>query len=304
LGLVLGASGAAVPACSFAFDADTKQCSVDQDCTDKGFEKAQCVQELCQRLAADPIWGCLDEPPLVPTSNAVPIQLEVLNANNRTPRTDAFVRVCSAFDSLCRDSIGEPVQVDVAGKANLQVAGNFNGFLQVYGPQGPDVDDPDFVRLMVYLPTREILRGAQGRGVLVFNTELIKTLAVLGGGTFESNSSEVGGPKSDNGLILLTTLNCSEPSTTAAGVSYQLLGDQRIEGKTSGFYTVGQAGQNLPSTVNTETDGGGAGGFTNVKEGLALVTAKLNPLSRFISKESGTAVFVRAGWYTQVYVAP
>jgi hypothetical protein len=158
------------------FDADTKQCRVDQDCIDKDFAKSVCVQDLCQPQSADPIWGCLDDPPLTTTGNPVSIQLEVQNATGRTPRTDAFVRVGSPFDSLCEEPIGDAVKVDVAGKANLQVADDFTG-----------------------------------------------------------------APK--------------------------------------------------------ETDVGGAGGFTNVKEGLALVTAKLNQPApgRFVSEESGAPVFVRAG---------
>nr|MCU0684141.1 hypothetical protein [Polyangiaceae bacterium] len=59
-----------------------------------------------------------------------------------------------------------------------------------------------------------------------------------------------------------------------------------------------------PSTIPIETDAGGEGGFTNVKAGLALFRAKLNPLDRFVTRETGTSVFVRPGWYTHVFISP
>jgi hypothetical protein len=249
-------------------------------------------------------WGCLDEEPVPLTTDIVSLQLEVTDATSRLPRTDASVRACAPFDAACLNPIGAPfaVAVDVAGKASIQVPESFTGYLQVYGPKGPDVDDPDFVRMMVYLPTREVLRGAQGLGFLVFGRELMRGLASLGGGTFEPDTSRPGEPPSDNGLVLLTTLDCN--SKPAAGVSYELLGETQRTEKTSRFYTIGPPGQNLPSTVNTETDAGGGGGFTNVKAGLAVFTAKLNTQDRFVTKEAGTGVFVRPGWYTQVYIAP
>jgi hypothetical protein len=46
------------------------------------------------------------------------------------------------------------------------------------------------------------------------------------------------------------------------------------------------------------------GGLTNVKAGLAVFTAKLNKIDRFVTRETGASVFVRPGWYTQVYISP
>ncbi|MCU0684142.1 MAG: hypothetical protein MUF34_18190 [Polyangiaceae bacterium] len=247
-------------------------------------------------------WACLEEEPLEPTKNVVSLQLEVIDASTNRPSTNAFVRTCAPFEADC-EPLGAPVQVDVTGKATLQVPEDFTGFLQVYGPKGPDVDDPTFVRVMVYFPTREVLRGARDRRILVFSTAVMRSLAQLGGGTFEPDTSAPGDlPTADNGLVLLTTLDCD--SKPAARISYELLGDSQRTEQTSRFYMLGSPGVNLPSTIPIETDASGGGGFTNVKAGLAVFSAKLNTLDRFVTKDTGTAAFVRPGWYTQVYISP
>ena len=300
LGRHWGAFGFALVAltplsCSFVFDAETEQCSTDRDCSDRQFADAICVAKTCKRAPAPPadlVWGCLDGPPLMTSRDEqVDIQIEVVRPGSNEPRRDATVNVCSRFDAPCMTPLIRGLSPDTAGRVAFQVPQNFDGFLEVFGPQGPAVDDPGFVRMLVFLPPREIVRGAQGRGVLVFDRATMNTLSQLG-------SSISSGFDNQTGLVVMTALTCASQLT--AGVSYDLK-NPSLSTSTKPFYTINR----IPLQSASETDGSGTGGFTNVTPGPVQLGATLNsPQQRPITAAGGTLAYVRAGWYTQVYVAP
>ena len=299
LGRHWGAFGFALVAltplsCSFVFDADTEQCNTDLDCSKREFAGAICVAGTCQRAPTppvDPVWGCLEGPPLVTSREVfVDVQLEVVDAVTRSPRTDATVNVCSRLDGDCERPIVPSAPIDTSGKVTFRVAQDFDGFLEVYGPKGRNEADPAFVRMLVFLPPREIVRGAANRGVLIFDQARMSSLSALGS------------PRSDpfttmTGLIVMTALTCE--GGLAGGVSYELKTPNATP-NTQPFYTVNR----IPLLSVTETDASGTGGFTSVQQRLVQLGATLNSQQRSITPDVGVGAYVRAGWYTQVYVAP
>jgi hypothetical protein len=177
---------------------------------------------------------------------------------------------------------------------------NFNGYFEVYGPQGPDVRDPTFVRTMVFFPTREILRGGKGRGIFSFNAAGLNGLAQLANGSF-SDDDDTGPDDTEpgTGLAVLTALDCQ--GTLAAKTTYNIeTPASQTDGVTQGFYTLMQ----LPNPDTTETDTSGTGGYTNLNPGPVLFSSTNNALGRRTTPDSGAPAFIRAGWYTQVYVSP
>lgn len=289
LGALCAVLIASMSACTFVFDAGLKQCDVDADCAERGFANSQCVNEICQEAEEDPIWGCIGTEPPLPSSAIVPFDLIVTTPTN-VPVTNATVRACSRLEApKCNTPQGAPVQVDVTGVAHLEIPRDFNGYFEVYGPQGPDVDDPTFLRIIVYMPAREIGRGGKGRGVFAFNKESIDGLAALIGATFNP----------DTGLVVLSSLNCA--GDLAPNVTFGLVTETaRTKDATKSFYTFGT----LPSPDAAATDATGTGGFTNLKEGTVAFSATANDITTTFTPPQGAYAYARAGWYTQVYVSP
>jgi hypothetical protein len=293
LGALCAVLISSMSACTFVFDAGLKQCDVDADCAERGFARAQCVNEICQEAERDPIWGCLEEGPPATTDTIVPFSLQV-RTTGMIPITNATVRACSRLEPVrCLNPLGAPSKVDANGIAKLEVPQDFNGYFEVYGPMGPDVEDPNFVRILVYMPPREIIRGDRGndsRGVFGFSLEAIQSLAVFVGAAFDS----------DTGLAVLTALNCA--GTAVPSTTFALASESAKTEKTKSFYTF----ENIPSLDAKETDVAGTGGFTNLVPGPVsfLATANDNGTPRSLTTAQGTSAFTRAGWYTQVYVSP
>jgi hypothetical protein len=284
--------------CTFVFDADTRQCSSAEDCTRRGetFAKAVCVDFVCVPQDVDPTWGCLDEAPLAPSKDAtVDVTFDVVDSLSKVPRIEALVNACPRFDDQCTRPIVSGARPTPDGQVTLRVAENFDGYFEVYNGNAAKkedlVGDPDFVPMLVFFPAREIVRKTEGRGVLVFTQDRINTLAALGSvesGTFDDKT----------GLIVMSALTCGGVLTP--GVSYELK-SANVTPNTQPFYTV----MNIPILTVNETDGSGTGGFTTVKPGLVQLGATLNSLQRSLTPPKvGVGVFVRAGWYTQVFVAP
>lgn len=60
------------PACSLLLDAQKKQCESDQDCWARGLDGAVCVQDICQRPAAERVKDMSSQPAL-PEASAAPM---------------------------------------------------------------------------------------------------------------------------------------------------------------------------------------------------------------------------------------
>jgi hypothetical protein len=289
LGALCAVLIASMSACTFVFDAGLKQCDVDADCAERGFANSQCVNEICQAAPEDPIWGCLDDGPLATTDDIVPFELKV-TTTSQVPITNATVRACSRLQpARCENVIGAPVSVNGAGVAKLEVPQSFNGYFEVYGPLGPDVDDPNFVRILVYMPPREIVRGGKDRGVFGFSKQSLSDLATFIDASFNDAT----------GLVVLSALNCQ--ANLVPNVTFELVTESaRTGNETKRFYTY----ETLPSKDATQTDGSGTGGFTNLQPGVVAFSATANDIQTTFTPSQGAGAFTRAGWYTQVYVSP
>jgi hypothetical protein len=271
-------------------------CRVDADCAAAGGGgRAVCDGGACVP-PADPVWGCLDGPPLEPSRDAyVDVTFEVVDSLTKLPRVEAVVNACARFDSSCASPFAAGARPGPDGRVTVRVAENFDGYFEVYDGNVAEKEDavgvPDFVPMLVFFPPREILRKTEGRGVLVFAQERINTLAALG-------SAESGTFDDKTGLVITSALTCE--GRLAAGVSFELK-TPNVTPNAQPFYTIG----NLPILTVGETDGSGTGGFTTVKPGLVQLGATLNSLQRSLTPPKvGVGVFVRAGWYTQLFVSP
>lgn len=271
---------------------DAAPCHIDADCVEQGQTEHACEQGVCvpkptDPTPLDPTWGCLDEGPPVTTNDIVPFELAVATITN-VPVTNATVRVCSRLQPLkCESPIGAPAHVDPAGVAHLEVSQDFNGYFEVYGPQGPDVDDPNFVRTLVYFPPRDIVRGG-GRRVTRFNQDEVSALTALVGGSFDDETS----------LLLATAIDCTgEP---ASDISFDLVTSPSETLQTRSFYLF----NGLPTLDATETGASGSFGLTNLNPGPLAISALLNPRQQLVTSSQGTTAFARGGWVTALYVSP
>jgi hypothetical protein len=288
LGALCAVLIASMSACTFVFDAGLKQCDVDADCAERGFARAQCVNEICQEAERDPIWGCLEEGPPATTTDTVPFEL-LVNTTAQIPITNARVRACPRLQpEKCLNPVGAEVLVDGSGIAKLEVPQKFDGYFEVYGPLGADVEDPEFVRILVYLPSREIVRGGKGRGVFGFSEAALEGLARFVGASFDKTK----------GLAVLTALDCQ--GNFVPNLTFNLITDSAKTTETKSFYTF----MTIPSPDAKATDNTGTGGFTNLNPGVVSFSAFANDLNDLITTAQGTSAFTRAGWYTQVYVSP
>jgi hypothetical protein len=265
---------------------DAIACRDDFDCRESGMPPGVCEQGVCVPEPADPTLACLGKGPPETTNEIVPFEMLVTTLAG-VPVTSATVRVCSRLEAArCNTPLGAPTRVDAAGLAHLEVPQNFNGYFEVYGPQGPDIDDPDFVRSLVFAPPREIVRGGKGRGVFVFTRETVGSLAQLVGASFDSNS----------GLAIMLALDCT--GRLAPNISFDLTSDVSRTPNTKLFYTY----MTLPTSDATATDLSGTGGLTNLNEGPLTISATINPLEKPLVDRADA--FVRKGWITHLYVSP
>jgi hypothetical protein len=266
---------------------DAIPCHDDFDCRESGMPPGVCEQGVCVPEPADTTLACLGKGPPATTDEIVSFEISVTTTTS-IPITNSFVRACSRLQpAKCENPLGAPTQVDTNGVAKLEVPQNFDGYFEVYGPQGPDVDDPNFVRSLVFVPPREIVRGGKGRRGLGFSLDATQSLAEFVGASFDS----------DSGLVLMWALDCKgDPVPT---VIYKLLTESSmIVGKTKQFY----AFENIPSPDATETDAAGLGGLTNLREGPMTVSATIN--SRNEPLVDRADAFVRNGWISNLYVSP
>lgn len=268
---------------------DATYCHDDLDCRESGMPPGVCEQGVCVPEPADPTWACLGKGPPETTKEIVPFELTVTTTTG-VPITNATVRACSRLQTAkCEDAnvIGAPVQVNGSGVAILEIPQDFDGYFEVYGPQGPDVDDPDLVRTLVFVPPREIVRGGSGRGVYGFSLPSTQGLAEFVGASFDS----------DTGLAIMVALGCK--GDLAPNVIYKLLTESsNTPGKTKLFYTL----EGLPTLDTTQTDRSGTGGLTNLREGPLTLSATIDSRNEPVVDRADA--FVRKGWISHLYVSP
>ncbi|HEU4407132.1 MAG TPA: hypothetical protein VFS43_17820 [Polyangiaceae bacterium] len=268
------------------------ECEIDLDCEPRGTTAMACFDGVCMPKPVDPLWVCLDEPPLMPTNQVVDLRLEVVDAIARTPAVGALVRACNRLDPTCTSPFAPDTPVGPSGQVILGVPENFNGYFEVRSP----VDEPDkFVPEILYLPAREIVRReGPVRRALLFREADARALAELVGGTFALGQTP-------NALALAVALNCQ--GNASPGISFELTTPDVASSQTVSFYT---DRNNLPRLAATETSESGTFALTNLVDSAAAGTmalqATINPLQRTMG--DGPVSLVRDNWMTLVYVAP
>jgi hypothetical protein len=236
----------------------------------------------------DPTWECLGKPLNPPPTNApVGLTLAVLNGITRTPAPNAVVRACARVDPACNAPVAADTPVAPNGLVSVQVPLNFDGFFEVRST------DPDpataFVPELGILPPREIMRGALGRGLLVFTRAEVAQLTGLAGGSFDPEQPP-------NGLLIVTALNCE--SRTAPAVSFSLTSPAQASPQTRPFYL----NQGFPNPNAAQTDPSGVFGLTNLFQGNVTVTGTIAGQSRPLVTDA--VATVRDGWITILFASP
>ncbi|HEU4407131.1 MAG TPA: hypothetical protein VFS43_17815 [Polyangiaceae bacterium] len=293
--LAMAVAGAVLPNCIVApvyVGEEGPECKTDLDCEPRGTTAMACFDGVCMPKPVDPLWGCLDEPPLVPTSAVVDLRLEVVGAVTRTPAVGALVRACSRLDPTCSAPLAPDTPVGVGGEVIIGVPEGFNGYFEIRSPAA----EPDkYVPEMLYLPAREIVRrDGPVRRALLFTAAETANLLQLVGGTFVVDQPP-------NALALATALDCQ--GNASPGISFELTTPDVASSQTVSFYTDDYY---LPRTVATETSASGTFALTNLVDssaaGIVALQAIINPLQRTMG--DGPVSLVRDNWMTLVYVAP
>lgn len=296
LGVVLFAG---MSSCTFIFDGDEKQCRSDADCEERSFADSVCnlATNTCEPKPVDPKWACLDgkDPPKA-TGEPIQFRFEVVAGVNRVSLSNVELRACSALDPNCKTP--SFTAKAVAGTIDMTLPDNFKGFFEARGTDASGAANDDiYVPELVFLPPREIARGAVGRRILMFTPDDADALlATVKGRWFKYDPDEHPEP---NGVLIATALDCQ--STTTAGITFSLPPESKVSSDlTIPFYT---GDTQFPSRDLTETNSTGTFGLTNLNEGSAALKAVINPLNGQPLVDEAVAV-IRRNWLTSIYVEP
>jgi hypothetical protein len=237
---------------------------------------------------ADPTWQCLGLPlNPSPSNTLITVTLGVFSGTTRRPATSAVVRSCARADVDCANPVAADAPVGRNGFASVLLPQNFDGFFEVRST------DPDpataFVPELGFLPAREIMRGAVGRGLLVFTRGEIGQFTALSGGSFDPTAP-------GSGVLITTALNCDHRS--APGVAFALTSPGQATAQTRSFYF----NQGLPNPNATQTDTSGVFGLTNLLAGTVTVSGSIVASQEPLAPNA--AATVRDGWITILYASP
>ncbi len=285
VGLVLALGSSSCVAKEVRVGDESGTCENDSDCEQQGLQGAVCDAGACRPSPPATPWGCLGESTPLGTGQPVTVGLRVVNAAaSNAPKIGAIVRACSYLDASCDRPLHETTS-DANGEALLPLTDDFAGHFEVVSPLAGD-SDPE-VPVLVFLPPRDIVRGAVGRTVYTFKASEAQALVGFAGGSFNAYL---------NGVLTATALDCQ--SKPAAGVSFTLLSMAQASPDTKAFYT----NRAVPDATRTETDVSGSFGLTNLFGGAVALANSVNALQQPLASNAGA--FVREGWMTQIYVAP
>ena len=261
-------------ACSLALSADDKQCESEQDCSDRGFVDAMCVDEVCVTRqgsggggGSDPKWGCLGDvvaPEAMP-GTMVSYQQQVTELLTGQPPANAVVRLCGIFDVNCDTPVIDDVDYDTAGNVTFMVESGFAGYLEVRSDEtidglvfffGPIVEDT-LVNEPISLVTQEVfdaIATTAGYTPIMDRGHALVLLTDCTGGPSEGVS--ITSDATDPDTVLFYLIN-SSPSETAPGSD------------TSGFSGVFNAVPGFLTITGTRTDNGELIGSTRaqIREG-------------------------------------
>lgn len=268
-------------ACTAVVNGGEEQCASDQDCADRGFAGAICVEQTCQPLAIDPVWGCLGnvtEPEPDPTRTVEFSILLTFAVGGGTASQDTVVDACDKLDIACTGNnpdLPTGIRPDAEGMITMAVPEGFDGFVQIIGPE--------IVDSRVYVG-RPLVGPPPVDAIELFRPGDIELLATLTGEE----------PDPTRGSAVVLAIDCSGEG--AGGVRFET---PNADDSTIAFYLINQAPALPPAATATDLDG--FGGFFNLPAGAAVVRAIRDEDDVFIGESSFQ---VLADTISYVLVAP
>ncbi len=253
--------------CNLVVAGDDAQCSVDDDCTARGFQDAACVEQVCvSTVSSDPVWGCLDnldvETP--DPSKTISFDIDLVYAvGGAAVSMSTVVDVCDKLDLNCEaNTPGLPrgLNPDGNGNVDITVPEGFDGFVQVTGP--------NLVDSRVYV------------GRPLFEPPSVEAVQLLSPSDFDLLATLAGDPPDPmRGTSIVLAIDCSGDG--AGGIRFE---SNNADADTTAFYLVNQQPVTPPTT--TSTDGDGFGGFFNMPVGPAVVRGIREDDDRYIGESS------------------
>lgn len=238
-------TGLLLASCTVIVKTDKVQCTQDSDCRSRGpdFENTVCSGSLCQD-PPDPTWACIGRVPEPVAGASYDAAIRVLDLIAQKPPSAGSVKLCNTFDPACAGPIlGVAVPPD--GIVKSTVSSSFKGFFLI--------ETPNLRPTLYFVDTG--LQSATPATVALLSTAASQAL----------NASLKATPDPSSGSVQLSVNDCT--GKRARGVSFEV---EPRDGAIP-FYVVGS----VVTPAATSTDGGGSGGFANLKEGTVTVTAKV-----------------------------
>ncbi len=267
------------PACSRLVDSDVVQCSVTQDCTQRGGEFADsiCVDHFCQPVKqvecsvsldctqrgdefagwvcvdntcqAPGPWTCLDNVvwPSSTPGNVTAI-INFTDIITGQPVAGVAFQVCHKLDTTCAAPIIRDLTSDSAGRASFTVQSGFDGYFQSTSAG---------IMPFLYFFYPPLTSNREVPSVPILQETALATFATMAGGTVMPN----------RGHVLARAYNCL--GQTAEGVHFT---SPEGNDETAPFYMI----KGIPSTKHSATDSSGNGGLLNLPPGTATLTGVLD----------------------------
>jgi hypothetical protein len=289
-------------ACSVLIDSEPQQCSVDEDCVERGraFEQTECVDNYCtviepevEVLPQQPLpvtckedadcdaaeaciekacvgrWTCIDEAPT--TTKHEPIEVSILVATSfGEPMPGVLGKACRSIDPSCGSPVLEATS-DETGVLHLALPPDFTGYMEV-------VAEP-FFPVLYYFPA-PLTSGMSLPALNLTPAELIQGLGLAVGAA----------PDPERGHVLIALQSCLG---TAPSVH---LSAPKADDKTIAYYV--QDG--IPSADRDVTTAEGSGGFLNFPPGNAVVDLS----SGSLDEVGSLSLTVRPGYITNLAFGP
>ncbi len=277
-----------VSGCSVALSSDEKQCEVDADCADRGFEGAVCEAAVCvaseEPDPVDPSWACLGNVTEPEPDPSIPLVIEFRLAyatDSTIPVPGATVDVCATLDLACTN--------DTPGFPKGLMSGS-DGVLRIETKQGFDgwvrVTHPDIVDSRIYV------------GRPLFEQPKTKEIRLLKPSEYELLANVAGGAMVDEtrGTAIVLGLDCE-----GLPGSQLRFASPSADAQTIPFYLINQSPQRPPQAVETDSDG--FGGFFNLPVGPSVVRAVRGEEATYVG-ESSLQIVANTISYVQVAPTP
>lgn len=269
------------PGCTVLLSPGEQQCQTDKDCTARGFTDAVCTAGVCEKMAVDPVWGCLGHvvEPAPDPSKKVTIT-EKLTHLDQSPVTMATVDVCSKLDLNCTGTdpnYPKGLAPAADGSVTFSVIQGFDGFIRVTGQ--------DLMDSRVFVG-RPVVTPPAVKSVRVI---MVSEYGLLAGFAHQMVDAT-------RGTAILYAVDCQ--GLAASGVTFE---SPSVDAKSAPFYLINQQPVMPPTATATDVDG--FGGIFNMPMGNAVAQSKRAKDGVLIG-ESSFQVLANTISYVQIAPTP